>query len=143
MTATLSKYIKNHGTKSILTCLLGLSILFTIFAPPWSIEPERNINAIISQIDAPGRYTTTNGYLHLRSNSDYVLTFYVGLESQYAPIQYITVSRTGEDYFVDLIQGPGHENVVLLQHQDAKNYIETHNVPIARLEAKINQLMYH
>ena len=143
MTSTQSKYIKNHGTKIILTCLLFLSILFAAWAPSWSIKPERNIENIISQIDAPGRYTVANGYLYLRPNSDYVLTFYTGLEKQYQPTQYVTISRAGNDYFIDLMQGPGQDNVVILKNDEARNYIRVHNIPIDQLEMKISQLEHH
>lgn len=139
MIETCIKFIKKHSTKFILSILLILSLLFSLRIPSYIVDPRRNILAISQQIQSAGTYRATNGFLHINTRDDYVLTYYAGLDNQHSGVEYVTVSRLGGQYYVDLIRGAGRDQVQLLQGSDANEFIKQHRIPIEAIEDRITQ----
>lgn len=138
------KYIKNIKAKSVrIASLLVLLLCIAVgaaYLPAWLVSPQRNIGILARAIDKPGKYSSPGAFLYIYNSSDYIVTLYSGEDSKYDPYLYITASRLGGIYAVDLIKGPGEENAEALRGDKALVFLSDHDIDLTEIEKAIARI---
>lgn len=60
--------------------------------------------------------------------SGYILVLYTGKQSNFSPIQYLTITKINKKLTVDIIKGAGEENVYQLSNDEALKFLEEHQL---------------
>jgi len=113
-----------------ITAIISILLLIT---PAYLCNFRRNFNSLANATLANPtaiNYRTFVSYYQSFPAKGYVLVFYTGNQSKFAPNEYITIAKTKKTLQVDLIYGAGTSNTTQLSGADARNFIKEHHIEL-------------
>lgn len=110
------------------------AILFML--PGFLSSPQRNIRAIAqaASVNTSTSHQTFSSFLKPHKDG-YILVIYTGNNPEFAPIEYATIDKRGKNIIIDLISGPGEENISQITGKEALAFLEKHNLKLDDLDA--------
>lgn len=62
---------------------------------------------------------------------------YTGSSPGFEPVQFVTINKMKNELTLDLITGPGEENVRQLRGEEAKQFIVDHGIDLQEVDSKV------
>lgn len=120
--------------------ILILGVLISTLLPGWITSPSSNFTILTQNSHGISQTTFKSraGYLKFLPRS-YVLVLYSGNESNFRPVEYITITRMNGSLVVELIEGAGTKNVRVLKGSDAETYLTNHDIDIRDLDNELQR----
>jgi len=109
-----------------------LLVFIVMLLPGFLVNPYRNLTAV-----AQAAKNTPQQTLHQSFSSyfkkfpnGYVLTFHTGNHSNFGPTEFVIITRLKGKLQVNLINGPGPENVAQLEGDKAKEFLDERQIDL-------------
>lgn len=118
--------------RSIIYILIALLIGLYFGFYSNALNPVKNIKNLTSEHKDYGSYESWLGSLTLEDHQ-YVLCIYTGKDVKFYPVEYLLVSKTVDTLEVQLICGPGQNNVIQLKGEAAKVYLDRYHINLSEL----------
>jgi hypothetical protein len=117
----------------------ALLALILLCLPSFLLNPHRNLTAAAQTASNPSITThQTFSSFYRKLPNGYVLVFHTGHTKEFGRTEYVTISRIGDEFSVDLINGIGRENVKQLTGLAAKKYLVNHNIDLTEFDKDLN-----
>ena len=115
-----------------LLVLLITSLIGSYTIPRIVCEPHRNLEVLVDQSkdNTKSIFNSSAGFLQYHPYG-YIVVLYLGEHSEYAPVEYLTISKVNDIKYVEIITGAGPENA----RRISSIYLKKIDIDISPLEA--------
>ena len=121
-----------------------LAILFAVIMlalPGYLSNPQRNIRAAArsATLNPQGVHQTFSSNLRIISHRGYVMVLHTGDQSEFSPAIFLTITKLDSKLTLDMINGPGIENLSQLSGDDAAEYLKKHQIDLKVFDTLITK----
>ena len=116
-----------------------LFVITLLLLPQVLTSPQRNIRSVLRATN--GKTTTSqqsfSSFFKPYPNKGYILVLYTGDSPGFGSVQFVTINKMKGELIIDLITGPGEENIKQLRGDEAKAFISQHNIDLQEVDSKV------
>lgn len=120
-------------SRIVIYTIASLFALLLLLFPYYLANSKRNlakINSLAAATSSTKPIKTFSSY-YKKIRGGFVLTLYTGHDPSFLA-EYVTISKINDKYFVNLITGPGIEGAILLEGQEALDFLREHEIDVSK-----------
>lgn len=121
-------------SRYIIYPILILLTLITLYLPTFLLNPKRNFSQLTKTSLQNKKTVRSFSSFFTKLPRGYIITLYTGKDSDFSPTEYLTITKLGNRLYVDLVNGPGPNNVIQLKDIQASAYLKEHGLSLMEFD---------